>query len=58
MKEEYQIKQRNLFSEEIRKQDDSQVERCELTAAQAVREYSVCKQTIYNWLLVRKRIYM
>lgn len=50
MKKGYQIKQQRLFSEEIRKQVVGQVERCELTVAQAVREYSVCKQTIYKWL--------
>lgn len=50
MKKKYQIKPQRFFSEEVRKQVAGQVERCELTVAQAVREYSVCKQTIYLWL--------
>lgn len=51
MKKTKELKQVRIFSEELRKQIVGQIERGELTVAQAKREYSVGGiQTIYNWL--------
>lgn len=50
MKNDYQIKQKRSFSEELRKQIVGQVERKELSIAEVSREYEVSKAAIYNWL--------
>ena len=51
MKKTKELKQVRIFSEELRKQIVGQIERGELTVAQAKREYSIGGiQTIYNWL--------
>jgi transposase-like protein len=50
MKNDYQIKQKRSFSEELRKQIVGQIERKELSIAQVSREYNVSKSAIYNWL--------
>lgn len=50
MKNDYQVKQRRSFSEELRKQIVGQIERKELSIAEVSREYNVSRGAIYNWL--------
>jgi transposase len=44
------LKQRRIFSEEVRKQVVRDIEQGKSTVRQASRELQVCDQTIYLWL--------
>lgn len=49
------LKQRRVFSEQIRKQTVKDIERGKCTVLQASRELQVSEQSIYNWIYVYSR---
>ena len=50
MKNEYQIRQKRHFSEELRKEIVAQIEQKQITVAQVTRDYSVSRSAVYKWL--------
>ena len=49
------LKQRRVFSEQIRKQTVKDIESGKCTVLQASRELQVSEQSIYNWIYVYSR---